>query len=113
MKILSAMLLSVAVVATAVPALAATTPPTPPVSASQSNRAGTMSRWNGMSGGGMMGGRMMSYRGGQSGIMGPMMVMMRMMATVRGTSNRAGSMPGYSMMGRPPARPTGPQSQSH
>lgn len=113
MKILSAMLLSVAVVATAVPALAATTPPTPPVSASQSNRAGTMPRWNGMSGGGMMGGRMMSYRGGQSGIMGPMMVMMRMMTTVRGTSNQAGSMPGYSMMGRPPARPAGTQSQSH
>lgn len=107
-KSLSAMLLSVAVVATAVPALAATTPPTPPVSASQSNRAGTTPRWNGMSGGGMM-----SYRGGQSGMLGPMMVMMRMMTTVRGTSNRAGSMLGYSMMGRPPARPTGTQSQSH
>jgi len=112
-KILSVMLLSASVVASAVPGLAGTTSPTPPASAAQPNRSEAMPGWNGMSGGGMMGGGMMAYRRGQNGMRGPMMAMMGTMIMMRGASNGTGYMPGSPMMGRSPAGTTGTQSPSH
>ena len=81
-----------------VPALAESTSPTPPASGQRSDDAGAMPMANAMSG---------------SGMVGPMMGMMRMMSMMGGAPNMMGQMPAGTMMGGSPKDTGSPQSQPH